>query len=615
MGFTVNETLGIDRKLAAGVVDNASSSQWYDSKVANIPSVFNKNVLTEFHLIPQAATKAIAQTNAAANNTLISDLSQNASAIRLSLVAGTTNSTYLATSSYGTYGDSVRLRNWIHPTRVPLDTGFPSSGYTIRVFQGNPAAGGTEITTSTGLTGTGTSASPAWIFNYDQGILLISDDYKATLTNPYILGFRYTGKTLAETLALVNNQSELDAVEAAVGLNTNGTYTAPTNTNYLGSSTTVLNAVTLLDTAISTKADNSSLATVATSGSYNDLSDKPTLTAGAKGDTGDAGESAYAIAATLGYTGTQSEWLASLKGAKGDIGTVDPTLLTNEINRATAAEQTIQDALDLVAADVAILKTNEANEIVGISQATLDAAIAAEAFIRAREDNDLAGLIAGIPAGTKGDTGSAGASAYDIAIALGYSGTEGQWLTSLTGSHGLKGDTGDQGLQGLKGDSGDQGLQGLKGDTGSDGVDGRSAYQLAVYNGYVGSEIDWLLTLKGTNGTDGTGVSIVVQIPLVGIEANTIGMIDAIDTTQYQQAVWDVVIQTYNKSRRFTVASLYNPTNNKLSYTTYGIIGDLILHKVSIGFDGATNLLKLYIQNKDADSFVVSALRYPVKNS
>src|ERR1035437_2093257 len=143
-GFTTQETVNLDRKIAAGVIDQNSTGQWFDSQVANVPSVFNKNVLTQFDLVPQASTVAIARSNASSNPTLISDLSQNASAIKLVAVTGTNGSTYLATSTYtaGQYGEAIRLRNWIHPTRVPLASGAPSAGYGIRLFQGNPATGG-----------------------------------------------------------------------------------------------------------------------------------------------------------------------------------------------------------------------------------------------------------------------------------------------------------------------------------------------------------------------------------------------------------------------------------------------------------------------------------------
>lgn len=41
------------------------------------------------------------------------------------------------------------------------------------------------------------------------------------------------------------------------------------------------------------------------------------------------------------------------------------------------------------------------------------------------------------------------------------------------------------------------------GEGGSGGVDGKSAYEIAVDNGFDGSIEEWLLSLNGTNGTNG----------------------------------------------------------------------------------------------------------------
>lgn len=38
---------------------------------------------------------------------------------------------------------------------------------------------------------------------------------------------------------------------------------------------------------------------------------------------------------------------------------------------------------------------------------------------------------------------------------------------------------------------------------GGGGADGKSAYEIAVDNGFVGSEEDWLVSLKGTKGDKG----------------------------------------------------------------------------------------------------------------
>tara|TARA_R110000772_G_scaffold1095_1_gene3847 strand:- start:1182 stop:2324 length:1143 start_codon:yes stop_codon:yes gene_type:complete len=85
-------------------------------------------------------------------------------------------------------------------------------------------------------------------------------------------------------------------------------------------------------------------------------------------------------------------------------------------------------------------------------------------------------------------------------------------LTGPQGLQGVKGDTGNTGPQGLKGDTGDtgplgpQGVQGLPGNdgsNGSNGVDGISAYEVALANGFVGTEVEWLASLVGADGVEG----------------------------------------------------------------------------------------------------------------
>lgn len=74
-------------------------------------------------------------------------------------------------------------------------------------------------------------------------------------------------------------------------------------------------------------------------------------------------------------------------------------------------------------------------------------------------------------------------------------------LKGDTGAKGDKGDIGPKGDQGIQGVKGDRGLQGVQGPKGGKGQDGYSAYELAVKNGFEGSEQDWLSkTAKGTIG-------------------------------------------------------------------------------------------------------------------
>lgn len=47
-------------------------------------------------------------------------------------------------------------------------------------------------------------------------------------------------------------------------------------------------------------------------------------TPGPQGEKGDPGDSAYQVALTHGFEGSEEEWLASLKGPKGDTGETGP---------------------------------------------------------------------------------------------------------------------------------------------------------------------------------------------------------------------------------------------------------------------------------------------------
>jgi hypothetical protein len=117
--------------------------------------------------------------------------------------------------------------------------------------------------------------------------------------------------------------------------------------------------------------------------------------------------------------------------------------------------------------------------------------------------------------GASGANGENGASAYGVAVANGFIGSESEWLLSLKGAKGDIGDTGaqgTQGIQGIQGIQGPQGLQGIQGEpgiqgvagaNGTDGEDGASAYEVAVINGFVGNETQWLASLKGEKGDPG----------------------------------------------------------------------------------------------------------------
>lgn len=68
--------------------------------------------------------------------------------------------------------------------------------------------------------------------------------------------------------------------------------------------------------------------------------------------------------------------------------------------------------------------------------------------------------------------GPQGDSAYQVALNNGFKGTEEAWLATLVGAQGPQGPIGPQGTPGVKGVDGKDGRQGVDGKPGKDGVPG-----------------------------------------------------------------------------------------------------------------------------------------------
>lgn len=83
--------------------------------------------------------------------------------------------------------------------------------------------------------------------------------------------------------------------------------------------------------------------------------------------------------------------------------------------------------------------------------------------------------------GKDGVIGKDGKSAYQIAVDNGYKGTEAQWLASLKGETGPQGVQGEQGIQGPQGEPGVQGPQGIPGEKGEPGAGISISGEVATY--------------------------------------------------------------------------------------------------------------------------------------
>ncbi len=90
-------------------------------------------------------------------------------------------------------------------------------------------------------------------------------------------------------------------------------------------------------------------------------------------------------------------------------------------------------------------------------------------------------------------------SPYDIAIKNGFEGTEAEWLDSLKGADGQNGKDGINGLNGVDGVDGVDGKDGINGQDGKDGADGQNGV-----NGVDGQDgEDGKDGINGVNGQDG----------------------------------------------------------------------------------------------------------------
>lgn len=205
--------------------------------------------------------------------------------------------------------------------------------------------------------------------------------------------------------------------------------------------------------------------------------------AGGPGPQGEPGASAYEVAVVGGFVGTEAQWLASLVGPEGPQG---PQGETGPQGAAGAG----LNILGTLATEGDLPLTGNAGEAY---------LIAGDLWVWSGSEWVNAGQIQG-PQGPAGATGAdgvdgadgvPGASAYEVAVAAGFVGTEAQWLASLVGP------------QGPVGAPGADGADGADGVNGAPGSAGASAYQVAVAAGFVGTEAQWLASLVGPQGPAG----------------------------------------------------------------------------------------------------------------
>ena len=215
-----------------------------------------------------------------------------------------------------------------------------------------------------------------------------------------------------------------------------------------------------------------------------ELEEKATTSAAAAKDSAEAAKSSETNAAASEKNARTSETAAqrALQDTKTehtaalqDIARARTTALTdvaNSTRTATAAAETATQQATAAAgsASTAATKAGEASTSAGAAKADADRAekastSAANAATNAVKQAKEAGTFDG-------------QSAYALAVQLGYTGSEADWIASLkgaTGPQGPQGPTGPQGATGARGPTGATGPQGPRGPQGPQGPAGASA--------------------------------------------------------------------------------------------------------------------------------------------
>lgn len=234
------------------------------------------------------------------------------------------------------------------------------------------------------------------------------------------------------------------------------------------------------------------------------------------GEPGPPGESAYEIAVAEGFVGTEAEWLESLvgeqgpqgiqgpdgpqgsegpQGPEGDVGPQGPAGADGEQGLQGPAGP--QGAPGVQGASLTIDEYGNLDEakVTAIETADVDWWFLVNPGGDDRVNQTL-------PAGISGD--------MERHLIV-YRASDNSWSDygQFTGIQGPAGPQGPQGVQGPNGTPGAPGAPGPQGSVGPAGPQGPvgpagiSAYQVAVNNGFVGTESAWLASLEGPQGPQG----------------------------------------------------------------------------------------------------------------
>ncbi|MEK9987873.1 MAG: hypothetical protein VW601_05295, partial [Aquiluna sp.] len=258
---------------------------------------------------------------------------------------------------------------------------------------------------------------------------------------------------------------------------------------------------------------------------------------GDQGLQGESGDSAYEVWLKHNPGKSEEEYLESLKGEQGEDGLGQMVGVGSTVTLDAGESATVTQNPNLSTQEKIILDFGIPKGLDGINGSPGDEGLPGEDGASAYEiwlaagnagsEQDFLDSIVGDP----GPDGDDGLSAYEIALDNGFVGTEEEWLKTLIGEQGpqgdgihIKGHVSDESQLPSSGEVGDAygddngdlwvysdegtwvNFGHVQGPAGENGADGKSAYASALDAGFVGSEEEWIASLKGDEGEPGESV-------------------------------------------------------------------------------------------------------------
>ena len=226
--------------------------------------------------------------------------------------------------------------------------------------------------------------------------------------------------------------------------------------------------------------------------------------------------SAYGIAVKHGYTGTEEEWLASLKGDPGEPVVIRFDQPSGQLQWKYQNESTWHDVLSLEELQGALVSSTiaqaqEAKDAAKAAQAAAEAASSAsqeasEHMAYIGENGNWYQWSAG-----EGKMVDSGVKAQGPTGPTGPQGEQGeQGVQGIQGKQGEKGETGATGATGPKGATGPQGETGPRGPQGLQGVQGEPGKGLTISGYYATAQA---LAAAVTNPTAGDAYGVGTAEP------------------------------------------------------------------------------------------------------